>query len=55
MDWCEVILWVDKQYSMYEEQGLDVVSPIELMQKEFDCIIVTVKNREIVEEKKIYY
>lgn len=54
MNWCEVVVWVDKQYSVYQEKGMNVTAPMKLAEKDFDCIIIAIENEKIVEEVKEY-
>ncbi|MCI9307161.1 MAG: glycosyltransferase [Lachnospiraceae bacterium] len=45
-----VVLWVDRDYRLYQSKGLPVVSPEEIPNQEYDLIFVAVGDQLIAEE-----
>lgn len=45
-DAVEVAGWVDMHYDAYRKQGLDVVSVQQILNMDFDCIVIAVLNEE---------
>lgn len=48
IDYCKVVLWVDKNFHKYN--SIKVVSPVKIQTVEFDKIVIAVKN-DMVKEK----
>ena len=44
----EIVAWVDRNYSLYQKNGMNVEKPEIILEKEFDCVIVAVgKNSKL--------
>lgn len=51
--YCKIILWVDKKYSKIEaEKGLDVYSPLEICQTNFDYVVIAVEKERMADQIK---
>lgn len=46
----EIVLWVDKNFEIYQEKGLSVTSPREMSSYNFDLIYIAVENKEMASE-----
>jgi len=46
----DIVLWVDKNYKILQEEGYEIVSPKEISKKEFDAVVITVKNPEVAQQ-----
>lgn len=46
--YCSEIVWVDKQYAYWQEEGLPVCNPD--METEVDCYLIAIANRRVAEE-----
>ena len=49
---CNVVIWVDRNYLQYREQGMDIVAPEEIYNTEFEQIIIAVAKKEIADDIK---
>lgn len=47
-----VVLWVDKAYKDYQSIEMNVVSPEEILTKEYDIILIAVSRENVVEKIK---
>lgn len=45
--YCEIVLWVDRQYEWYRYMGLPVEPPYRIIKTPFDILIVTPEARDI--------
>ena len=52
MNYCTLVVWVDKNYALYKEQGLEVHNPEFMLQKDFDYVLVAVESEDLFEEIK---
>lgn len=48
-----IVMWVDKNYRNYREQGLPVCSPNDIISIQFDQVVIGVLDKNISEEIKI--
>lgn len=45
-------LWVDKKFQTYQKEGLPVVSPNEILHREYDAILIAVNEQDLAEKIK---
>lgn len=45
-----VVLWVDKNYQLYQKKGLPVTSPDEISNQEYDVVFIAVNEEELAEK-----
>lgn len=48
----QVVLWADKNYTLYQKKGMPVVSPDEISDKEYDVIFIAVNEQSLAERIK---
>lgn len=51
---CNVILWVDKQFEQYRKACLKVETPDKIFGCDFDYLIIAIRNKEVQEEVRSY-
>ncbi len=44
---CKIVLWVDKQYSKYTAEGYPVSNPKDILQQEYDCVVICVADADM--------
>jgi hypothetical protein len=49
----EVVLWVDSNYGQAQADNLPVVSPEQILQTDYDRVLITVANKEAADEIKM--
>lgn len=45
-----VVLWVDKNYKLYQRKGLPVVSPDEIFNQEYDVVFIAVNEEDLADK-----
>ena len=48
----EVVCWVDKKYLYYQKRGMDVYTPEKVVEREYDYILLALKNVELAKHVK---
>ena len=43
---CQIILWVDKNYELYREKGMEVAEPLKLLDEDYDVILIAIGKEE---------
>jgi len=41
-NYCKIVLWVDKNYALYQNSNMPIHSPNEIAEKDFDCVLIAV-------------
>lgn len=45
----EVVLWADKNYMLYQSKGMPVVSPGEILSKDYDVVLIAVNEQALAD------
>lgn len=48
----QLVGWVDKEYTYYQNMGLDVVSPEQINEWDYDCILLALKFEDLAQTVK---
>lgn len=51
-EWCNIVLWVDKNNLKYQKEGLDVVEVNKIHSAKFDYILIAVLNKSVFDDVK---
>jgi len=52
--YCNLLLWVDKNYEALQKEGIPVFSPERISGVPYDCILIAIDNEKIADEIKKY-
>ena len=48
-DYCEIVAWVDKDFTFYQSKGMDVVSPEKIENARFEVFIIAIADEDVAD------